>query len=931
VATGDLNGDGKLDLVVAENCSESTCTTTPGISILLGNGDGTFATPVSQATSGLYASPSSVLIADLNGDGYPDIAVGNSCASIGCATGSVDIFFNNGDGTFPSSPSLTILSSGMYLNAIAAGDVTGDGIPDLVLVNGCTDSTCVASSVDVVPGTGAGVFGTATTYPTTGVESVAVALADLNGDGAKDIVVANSGGSATVFLSNGSGGFGAASTINASGTNTSGVAIGDVNGDGKLDLALVNACGDSISPCDTSGSVDVFLGQAGGTFASPTTYASAGNGSDAIALADFIHSGALDIVLSDANSGTVSLLLGDGNGKFEAAVSYPANTVPAGLAVGDFNGDGRPDLAVAQYDNAGVVAVLLNDSQPGSTTTTLSATPNPSTYWNPITLTATVTSTSGTPVGSITFADGGVTLGTALLTGGTATISVQTLSVGTHNLTASYVGDDLFAASTGSASETINQAQLPSSMTLTSSQNPTVINTPVTFTATVTSSSGASPVGAISFHAGSYANTVQVSGAGGTASASVSITFATAGHVTVSAVFAGQNFQSSSASLVQLVQGAFKTTTTLAVSPSPAAYGDAETLTATVTSTSGTPDGTVTFADGGVTIGSGTLSGTASLTVAAPGLAAGSHSLTATYSGTSMYAASTGTTGLTVTRAPSSLALVSGQNPSPVGTSVTFTATVSSTSGLTPVGAVSFQAGSYDTTVQLEPGANTASVTIPFTVAGHVTVSAVFAGQDFTNASASLVQVVQAPFKTTTAITLSPTPVVYGNALTITATVTSASGTPNGTVALEDGGVALGTGTLSGGTTSITVAAPGLAAGPHSITATYSGSAQFGGSVGVKNVTVAEAPVTVTLSSSQSPSPAGSSVTYTATVTSSTGIVPEGSVSFSTSSFGQTVETSGGVASVSIPFPTKGNVKVTAVFSGQNFKTQTASMVQVVQ
>jgi hypothetical protein len=212
-----------------------------------------------------------------------------------------------------------------------------------------------------------------------------------------------------------------------------------------------------------------------------------------------------------------------------------------------------------------------------------------------------------------------------------------------------------------------------------------------------------------------------------------------------------------------------------------------------------------------------------------------------------------------------------------------------------------------------------------------VTVSAVFAGQDFKNASASLVQVVQAPFRTTTVISFSPIPVIYGNALTITATVTSALGMPDGTVAFADGGVALGTGTLSGGTTSITVAAPGLAAGPHSITATYSGSAKFGGSVGVKSVTVAQAPVTVTLSSSQNPSPAGSSVTYTATVTSSTGAVPEGSVSFSTNSFGQTVQTSGGVASVSIPFPTKGKVTVTAVFSDESFKTRTVTMIQVVQ
>jgi redox-regulated HSP33 family molecular chaperone len=136
---------------------------------------------------------------------------------------------------------------------------------------------------------------------------------------------------------------------------------------------------------------------------------------------------------------------------------------------------------------------------------------------------------------------------------------------------------------------------------------------------------------------------------------------------------------------------------------------------------------------------------------------------------------------------------------------------------------------------------------------------------------------------------------------------------------------------LSSGTTSITVAAPGLAAGPHSLTATYSGSATFAGSVGVRNFTVLQAPTTLALQSSQNPSPVGTSVTFTATVSSTTGAIPEGSVSFSTNQFAQTVQTSGGVATVTIPFQTKGNIRVTAVFSDQSFKTATTSVVQTVQ
>jgi hypothetical protein len=402
-------------------------------------------------------------------------------------------------------------------------------------------------------------------------------------------------------------------------------------------------------------------------------------------------------------------------------------------------------------------------------------------------------------------------------------------------------------------------------------------------------------------------------------------------NVKVTATFAGQNFKTSTASLFQLVKPAASTKTVLSVSPSTATYGDAETLTATVSSAAGTPDGTVDFADGGVPLGSATLaSGTASITVSAPGLAAGMHTLTATYSGNSQFAGSAGSKSFTIAQAQSSLALGSSQNPSLVGNSVTFTATVSSTSGLTPSGAVSFTAGTYTKTVQLAPGSSTASVTITFNAVGHVTVKAVYGGENFKTSSASLIQTVQNVPKTTTTLSVSPSSPTYGDAETLTATVSSASGTPDGTVSFDDGGVPLGSATLTNGVASITVSAPGLNAGVNTLTATYSGSAQFAASSGSKNVTIAQAASSLVLTSAQNPTPAGSNVVITANVTSPAG-VPVGAVTFTTNTFSKTVQTVNGTASVTIPFPNAGNIKVNGVFAGQNFKTSTYTLTEIVQ
>jgi hypothetical protein len=376
IAVGDVNGDGIPDLVVANECGSATCTTGV-VEVFLGKGDGAFGSPASFGSGGL--GPSSVVIADVNGDRKPDLVVTNACADSSCANGAVSVLLGNGNGTF--MPAVSYNSGGLGATSVAIGDLNGDGKLDLAVANDCNFSyDCTSGLVGILFGNGNGAFTLNAVYASGGEDASSIALGDLNGDGKLDLVVATACGSdnctigtVSVLLNEGNGAFLPAVSYNTGPQEADSVAVADVNHDGRLDLIIGNECANQ--NCTTS-TVSVLLGNGNGTFQTGVSYGSGGTGSVAVKVANLDWDGSSnrspDIVVAnqcdwdaDCLNGTVSVLAANGDGTFRSAVSYGSAAFEAdSIAVADVNMDGTPDLLVtnACYDNgcaAGAVSILL--------------------------------------------------------------------------------------------------------------------------------------------------------------------------------------------------------------------------------------------------------------------------------------------------------------------------------------------------------------------------------------------------------------------------------------------------------------------------------------------------------------------------------------------------------------------------------------------
>ena len=321
VAISDLDGDGHLDLAMANQNDGS-------VSVRLNNGDGTFAPQVRFSTGD---QPLNVAIGDLNGDGHLDLVTANS------SEGKISVLPNNGDGTFASQVRYGV---GLGPETVAIGDLNDDGHLDLAVSN------VLSNNLSVLLNNGDGTFALGVLY-SVGIGPESVVICDLDGDGDADLAAANNiSDNVSVLLNDGDGTF-AEDVLYDVGDGPHSVVAGDLDGDGDNDLAVANTIGDSVSVlynnCDGSLCCDV-------TFAPEARYGTRDR-PISVAIGDLDGDGDLDLVVANNSSANISVLMNNTSegepGSFAPDAPFVAGNEPRSVALGDLNGDGNTDLAVA--------------------------------------------------------------------------------------------------------------------------------------------------------------------------------------------------------------------------------------------------------------------------------------------------------------------------------------------------------------------------------------------------------------------------------------------------------------------------------------------------------------------------------------------------------------------------------------------------------
>jgi hypothetical protein len=467
-AVADINGDGKADLVFADNTLIGNAL--PVYFTALSNGDGTFAAPVPYAFP--QASPA--------GDFDIDLTVSGMQIANFTAGGHNDLIFVFSDqygGTGVTNP---------YLEGFAVLPGNGDGTFKAPVITP-TFSSATANTTALLP--------------------QIVSTADFNGDGKADLLVTvpsftiATGATAQLelFLGNGDGTFKAPATISTaanpdvSGSTLVPCVVADFNKDGKLDIACLG---------ETSASqakLAISLGNGDGTFAAPTILNVSGGDAirdSGIGAADFDGDGNVDIALLDAED-LSGIYYGKGDGTFTSVPangnSYPEdliNLFAGGATIAaDLNHDGKPDLLAGNTLLLNIYGAAPVTTTPAATTTALTASAATITAGASVTFTTTITGASGStgvPTGTVTFLDGATTLGTGTLNGSAvATYAASKLATGAHSITAQYGGDSNFAASTSATVTVTVQAPVPASFTLSASPTSLSITAGATGTTTV--------------------------------------------------------------------------------------------------------------------------------------------------------------------------------------------------------------------------------------------------------------------------------------------------------------------------------------------------------------------------------------------------------------------------------------------------------------
>ena len=528
VAIADLNGDAKPDLVVGELGSAGW---TSGVAaVLLGNGNGTFQPPATYDVEGV--TPSSVAIADVNRDHKLDLVVTSQCSEPSChADGVVSVLLGNGDGTFQLEA--TYDSGGFEPRSVAVQDVNGDGKPDVAVANTGTDR----GSAGVLLGNGDGTFQAAVTFDSGGISALGVALADVNGDGLPDLLLANQctttycGPGTIGVLLNDTGPHSPttttlASSLNpslfgqevtftaqvssASGTPTGTVIFSDgstqlgsatlVNGSASLSTSLLTAGLHAITAAyqvslkfdaSTSSPFSQVVNMAATTtslVSSPNparvnqliTYTATVSGQYGAALTG-------TVTFQDAGATFATATLLGNQAACTTTYAAPGNHAITATYSGDANNFGSASSVLVEQINKAFASK-----------TVVATSGSPSFVGQPVTFSATVRSAHGAiPNGElVTFYDGNTAIGTGTTASGVATFTTSALAARTHTIKATYVGDATFDPSTGSVKQQVEK--YATATALSSTLNPSQYGQAVTFTAQVTSS-GPVPTGAVKF------------------------------------------------------------------------------------------------------------------------------------------------------------------------------------------------------------------------------------------------------------------------------------------------------------------------------------------------------------------------------------------------------------------------------------------------
>ncbi|MFZ0305122.1 MAG: FG-GAP-like repeat-containing protein [Terracidiphilus sp.] len=870
-AVGDFNEDGIPDLAAIDGIS---------LTILLGNGDGIFTTTTRVAGTGY--SPESMAVGDFNGDGNLDLAVANYCGNdTTCASpGTVTILLGNGNGEFPAG--VPSPETGYEPESIAVGDFNGDGIPDLAVANECGNdrTNCVSGTVTILLGNGDGTFTPKAVSPSTGPIPTSIAVGDFNGDGNLDLAVAITGGdSVMILLGDGKGNFTPATTSLTEGTAPISVAVGDFNGDGILDLAVACEYPNPVTnPATTPGVVVVLLGNGDGTFTPTATSPATGLRPESIVTADFNGDGIPDLAVANLNSDSVTVLLGDGTGNFTSTAVSPYATDPAFVAAGDFNGDGISDLAVStgNYANGTILEAATQ----------------------------------------------------------TATAAVNGIAApfppGTETVEASYAGGSNYSASTSGATvlnplliiPTVNVA--PSSSSIAAGQDLTV-------TVTVSGPSiDPTPTGSVTLTSGSYGSGATTL-SGGIAQINIPAGSLATGTDTLTVNYVPD---ASSSALYTIASGGSTVavgvaTPTVTVTPALTNILPGQQALQVSVSVSGppgypTPTGSVVLTNGNTSTATPLSSGAAQINIPTGDLAVGGDLLTVTYtpdaSSFTVYSSASGVSAVNVysstlwtpdvTVMPSSSSITTAQA---LGVSISLSYPQFSS---LPTGSVTLNSGSYNPGAVAVGSYGEAQINIP---AGSLPVgndTLIFtytpdasSSEEYTSAVGATSVAVIPLFTPAVTVTPSSSSILSIQALGVNISVSGHSGepTPTGSVALTSGSYKSGSITFSGGGAQINIPAGSLATGNNTLTVNYtpdaSSSIFYTSASGASTVAVALATPTVTVT------PDSLSITpfQTLTVTVSLsgpagGPVPTGAVKLTSGSYTSVGATlSSGTASITIP------------------------------